>query len=44
MLTEAISRLEVSRKELLDLGLRNPMINHRQRAKQVKVVDELSTV
>ena len=43
MLTEAISRLEVSRKELLDLGLRNPMINHRQRAKQVKVVDELST-
>ncbi|MEI6260536.1 MAG: DUF3320 domain-containing protein [Deltaproteobacteria bacterium] len=43
MSTEAINRLEVSRKELLDLGLRNPLINHRQRAKQVKVVNELST-
>lgn len=42
MLTEAIARLEISRKELLDLGLRNPLINHRTRAKQVKVVDELS--
>ena len=37
------SRLETSRKELLDLGLRNALINHRPRAKQVKVVDELST-
>lgn len=42
MSTDAIARLEVSRKELLDLGLRNPLINHRTRAKQVKVVDELS--
>ena len=43
MSTEALNRLEVGRKELLDLGLRNPLINHRQKAKQVKVVDELST-
>ncbi len=42
MSREAINRLEISRKELLDLGLRNPLINHRQRAKQVKVVDEIS--
>ena len=33
-------RLEASRKELLDLGLRNSLINHRARAKQVKVIDE----
>ena len=43
MSMEAISRLEISRKELLDLGLRNPLINHRQRAKQIKIVDELAT-
>lgn len=28
---------------MLDLGLRNPLISHSQRAKQVKVVDELAT-
>ena len=39
---EVRTRLEISRKELLDLGLRNPLINHRSRAKQVKIVDELS--
>ncbi len=43
MSKESLSRLEAGRKELLDLGLRNPLINHRQRAKQVKIVDELST-
>ena len=37
-----ISRLERSRKELLDLGLRNPLINHRARLKQIKVVAERS--
>ena len=42
MSVEAATRLELSRKELLDLGLRNPLINHRLRAKQVKIVDELS--
>jgi very-short-patch-repair endonuclease/DNA polymerase III delta prime subunit len=42
MSADTIARLEISRKELLDLGLRNPLINHRSRAKQVKVVDELS--
>jgi len=42
MSKEAINRLELSRKALLDLGLRNPLINHRQRAKQVWVVDERS--
>jgi len=43
MSTEAIERLEVGRKELLDLGLRNPLINFRDRTKQVKVVDETSS-
>ncbi len=42
MSIEIASRLEKARKELLDLGLRNSLINHRQRAKQVRVVDELS--
>ncbi|MEC9487493.1 MAG: DUF3320 domain-containing protein [Prosthecochloris sp.] len=37
------SILEESRKELLDLGLRNPLISYSQRAKQVKVVDELAS-
>jgi len=31
-----------SRKELLDLGLRNPLINHRSRTKQIAVIDERS--
>lgn len=42
MTKEVLYRLEVSRKELLDLGLRNPLINYRKRAKQVNVVDELT--
>lgn len=42
MSKEVLDRLEASRKELLDLGLRNPLINHRKRAKQINVVDELS--
>lgn len=42
MSIDSAARLEISRKELLDLGLRNPLVNHRARAKQVKVVDELS--
>ena len=43
MTAEVNNRLELSRKELLDLGLRNPLINHRKRAKQVAIVDELAT-
>lgn len=43
MSSNTITRLEASRKELLDLGLRNPLINHRARAKQVMVIDELSS-
>ena len=39
---EIAARLEAARKELLDLGLRNPLLNHRSRTKQVKVVDEVS--
>ena len=42
MTKEVLYRLEASRKELLDLGLRNPLINYRKRAKQVNVVDELT--
>lgn len=38
------ARLEASRKELLDLGLRNSLLNFRpSKAKGVTVVDELST-
>ncbi len=43
MSNEVIRKLEASRKELLDVGLRNPLINHQLRAKQVKLADELST-
>ena len=42
MSADTIARLEISRKELLDLGMRNPLLNHRKRAKQIAVVDELS--
>ena len=42
MSAEIAGRLEEARKELLDLGLRNRLINHSSRAKQVRVVDELS--
>ncbi len=38
----ASSAIEASREELLDLGLRNPLLNHRaSRARGVEVVDEL---
>lgn len=40
---ELAERLEVARKELLDLGLRNSLINFRSRAKKIEVVDELSS-
>ena len=43
MAKEFPGKLEASRKELLDLGLRNPLISHSQRAKQVKVVDEITS-
>src|SRR5436305_1777775 len=37
------TKLETSRKELLDLGLRNPLLNYRLlRARGVEIVDELS--
>jgi hypothetical protein len=37
------ARLEVARKDLLDLGLRNPLLNYRPlRSRGVEVVDELS--
>src|SRR5262245_25449396 len=36
-----VGRLEVARKELLDLGLRNPLLNYRPlRSRGVEVVDE----
>ncbi|MCK4840275.1 MAG: DUF4011 domain-containing protein, partial [Methylococcales bacterium] len=37
-----IEKLNASRKELLDLGLRNPLINFRTRKGKVDVVDEIS--
>ncbi|MEX2490530.1 MAG: DUF3320 domain-containing protein [Nitrospirales bacterium] len=43
MSAEILTRLEFARKELLDLGLRNPLLNHRIKSKQVRVVDELAT-
>ncbi len=36
-------RLDIARKELLDLGLRNSLINFQARAKKIEVVDELSS-
>lgn len=33
-------KLEASRKDLLDLGLRNPLINFRARTRSIEVVDE----
>ena len=42
MTIEVISQLESSRKELLDLGLRNSLLNHRRRAKQISIIDEIS--
>ena len=41
--TEVIAqRLEISRRELLDLGLRNPLLNYRLlRARGLEVVDEI---
>lgn len=42
MTKEVSQRLESGRKELLDLSMRNPLLNQRKRAKQVEVSDELS--
>ncbi len=40
--TRISSIIETSREELLDLGLRNPLLNYRpSRARGVEVVDEL---
>ena len=43
MATDAIiSKIEASRKELLDLGLRNPLLNYRAlKSRGVEVVDEI---
>ncbi len=37
-----VEKLQKSRIELLDLGLRNSLLNHRKKAKQVRIIDELS--
>ncbi|MEJ5060571.1 MULTISPECIES: DUF4011 domain-containing protein [unclassified Pseudomonas] len=42
MSTGVIQKLQGSRKELLDIGLRNNMLNFRKTAKILIVVDELS--
>ena len=42
MTTDVVAKLAYSRKELLDLGLRNPLINYRVRANKIEAVDELS--
>ena len=37
-----VSKLESARKELLDLGLRNPLLNYRLlKARGIEIVDEL---
>jgi len=41
MTNDIAAKLAYSRKELLDLGLRNPLINFRVRANKIDVVDEL---
>ncbi len=40
--TNLLTQLEVSRKELLDLGLRNSLLNFRSSARSLEVVDELA--
>ena len=42
MAADIHEKLEAARKDLLDLGLRNSLINYAGRAKRVDVVDELS--
>ena len=42
MSTGISQKLQSSRKELLDIGLRNSMLNFRKTAKTLTVVDELS--
>lgn len=39
MTTDVVAKLAYSRKELLDLGLRNPLINYRVRANKIEAVD-----
>jgi very-short-patch-repair endonuclease len=39
--TELTEKLEISRKELLDLGLRNSLLSFRPSARSLEVVDEL---
>ena len=39
---QVLARLEQARKELLDLGLRNSLLNYRARANRINVVDEIS--
>jgi very-short-patch-repair endonuclease len=39
---DTVSKLNASRKELLDLGLRNPLINYRTRARKIDVIEEVS--
>ncbi|MGD9807754.1 MAG: DUF3320 domain-containing protein [Deferribacterales bacterium] len=42
MITETLVTLEKSRKELLDLSLRNTLINYSRKRKQIEIVDEKS--
>jgi len=40
-----LTRLEASRKELLDLGLRNPLLNYKTpKARGLNIVQEQSSV
>jgi len=39
---QILARLEQARKELLDLGLRNSLLNYRARSNRIDVVDEFS--
>ena len=41
-MAELTAELNRARKSLLDLGLRNSLLNHRLKAKQVRIVDELA--
>lgn len=42
MSTTIDAKLEASRKELLDIGLRNPLINFTTRNNKIEIVDEIS--
>ena len=42
MVTDVVTKLNASRRELLDLGLRNPLLNYRARVNKIDIIDNHS--